>query len=161
MDGSHDVVFDTLLLLLFLNLLNTGASRVLIHTRAADQLSLVLPHTSVDIDVLDSDPQRTVRGDREPAVDLPHQIQDNKERRCHVGLEEVLHTEIRPADWVKRDVELGDERNGADEEAHPGTPNTESGCVWDFFKGVAVVGPRCGVNTEKSFRRLRKRCLPG
>jgi hypothetical protein len=73
-DSPHDVVLDTLLLLLILDLLNTGASRVLIHTWAADQLSLVLPHASVDVDILDFDPQRTVRRNREPAVDLPHQV---------------------------------------------------------------------------------------
>jgi hypothetical protein len=141
-NSPHDVVLDSLLLFLVLNLLDTGASCVLIHTWAADQLPLVLSHASIDIDILGSDPQRTVRRDREPAVNFPHQIQKNEERRRHVGLEETLHLEIWPANWVERDVELGNERNGADGEAHPRAPDTKSGFVWNFIEGVAVVEPR-------------------
>jgi hypothetical protein len=142
MKCRHDLGLDTLLLLPVMHLLNARASLVLGHTWAADHLSLSLPHASVDVDVLDSNPHWAVRRNREPAVDLPDQVQDNEERRRHVEFEKGLDLEIRAADWVKRDVELGDERNGVDGEADPGAPNAERGSVWDFVKRVAVQGPR-------------------
>lgn len=56
MHSLHDVSLDTLRLFLILNLLDTRASLVLGNTFAANHLSLLLPHTSIDVDVLGSDP---------------------------------------------------------------------------------------------------------
>lgn len=56
MESRHDVGLDTLLLLLVVHLLDARASLVFGHTFAADHLSLSLPHASIDVDVLGSNP---------------------------------------------------------------------------------------------------------
>lgn len=61
----------------------------------------------------------------EPAVHFPYQIQDNKKRCSHVGFEKALDAEGCSTDWVERDIELGDKRNGVDGEAYPRAPNAE------------------------------------
>ena len=124
MNSRHDVCLDTLLLL-SVHLLDTRAALVFCHTCAADHLSVSLPHASVDVDVLRSNPQWAVRRMLEPTVDLPHQVQNKEERCCHVGFEKALDAERCSTDWVKRDVELGDERNGVNGEANPRAPNAE------------------------------------
>lgn len=60
MNSRHDVGLDTLFLLLLLHRLDTRASLVFGHTFTADHLSLFLPHASVDINVLRSNPQWAV-----------------------------------------------------------------------------------------------------
>jgi hypothetical protein len=124
-NSRHDAGLDTLLLLPILDLLNARASLVFGHTCAANRLPLFLPHASVDVDVLGSNPHWAVRRILEPAVDLPDQVQDNEERCRHVAFEKGLDAEIWSADWVKCDVELGDERNGVDGKAYPRAPDAE------------------------------------
>lgn len=125
MNNRHDGGLDTLLFLPVAHLLDARASLVFGHTFAADYLPLSLPHASIDVNVLRSNPQWAVRRILEPAVDLPPQVQDNEERCRHVGFEKALDAERCSTDWVKRDVELGDERNGVDGEAYPRAPNAE------------------------------------
>jgi hypothetical protein len=160
MNSPHDVVFDTLLLLLVLHLLNACAPLVFSHTCTADQLSLSLPHASIDIDVLGSNPQRTMRRILEPAVDLPHQIQDDEERPRHVSFEEALDIKVRSTDRIKGDVELCNECNSVDGEAHPRTPNTERGSVWDFIESMTVQEPRYKISVETKYALCSEGCLP-
>jgi hypothetical protein len=156
MDSRRHAVLDTPLLLLVLHLFNACASLAFSHSWATNHFSLSLSHASVDIDVLDSNPQRTMRRNLEPAVNLPHEVQDNKERPRHIRFEETLDTEVRSADWVKGDVKLGNECNGVDGEAHPRTPNTERGPVWNFIKSMTVQEPRHEISIETEYAFCRE-----
>lgn len=59
-NSRHNAGLDTLLLLLVIHLLNARAPPLFGYTFAADHLSLSLPHTSIDVNVLSSDPQWAV-----------------------------------------------------------------------------------------------------
>lgn len=58
-------------------------------------------------------------GSREPAVDLPDQVQEQRERRREEGLEEGFCVEVarRGSNGVERDVELSDYAEDVDDEA--------------------------------------------
>lgn len=89
------------ILLLLLHFLDACTPLFFGHTFAAYHLSLALPHARIDIDVLGSNPQWAMRRILEPAIYLPHEVQDNKERCSHVAFEKVLRTEIWSTNGVK------------------------------------------------------------
>jgi hypothetical protein len=165
MKSPLGVPHDTLLLLLFLNLLNACAPLVVSHTWAANRFSLSLPHASVDINILDTNPHWTMRRKLEPAVDLPHKVQDDKERSRHIKFKEGLDLKVRSTEGVKGDVELRNECNSVDREAHPRAPDTERGSVWDFIESVTVHEPGYEISVQtkiyivpwKAYHALRKR----
>ena len=93
------------ILLLLLHFLDACTPLLFGHTFAAYQLSLALPHARIDINVLGSNPQWAMRRILEPAIDLPHEVQDNKERCSHIVFETVLRTEIWSTNRVKSYIE--------------------------------------------------------
>ncbi len=99
---------------------------------------LVLPHTSVDIDVPDLDVQWAILRADEPAVHLPDRVESDKERTGKVELEEGGRIQVGTTDWVQRDVELSHEGKHVDEQAQIGAPNTESGLEGQLIYRVTI-----------------------
>jgi hypothetical protein len=131
------MVFRRLLLLHRHRLLNARAPRL--GRRTVGELAL--PHAAVDVDILELDEHGAVDGALEPAVALPAEVQDYEQRAGEVELEESLGVEVRAADRVQGDVELGDEGDGIDEDADVGAVDAEGGLVGEFVEGVAVCFP--------------------
>ena len=117
-DSSLDIIHRSLLLGLLLQLLDTSAPLLIWHTWATDR-SLNVPHTCVDIDVLDLHVQRTVRRPNEPTVDLPDQVQEHEQRPSEVRDKEAFCVQITGggADWIEGDVELSEKSDKVDEHA--------------------------------------------
>lgn len=103
--------------------------------------SLLFSHASVDVDILESNEEGTMRWIREPAVDLPAQIQGDQEWTGQVELEEKLCAEIRPTNRIQSNVELRDEADDVDKQANVGAVNAPSGLVGQFVDRVAIVFP--------------------
>jgi len=135
--NTHNVVLRCLLLLHRHRLLYARAPCLRRHTVG----ELPLPHTAVDVDILELDEHGAVDGALEPAVSLPAEVQDNEQGAGEVELEESLGVEVRAADRVQGDVELGDEGDGVDEDADVGAVDAERGLVGELVEGVAVCFP--------------------
>jgi hypothetical protein len=135
--NTHNVVLRCLLLLHRHRLLYARAPCLRRHTVG----ELPLPHTAVDVDILELDEHGAVDGALEPAVSLPAEVQDDEQGAGEVELEESLGVEVRAADRVQGDVELGDEGDGVDEDADVGAVDAEGGLVGELVEGVAVCFP--------------------
>lgn len=140
-DNGHEMSLDTLLSIFFLHLEDAGASLFLGDTGTADAGSLALSHARVDIDILDSDEKWSVFWSDEPAVDLPHQVKEDDQGTGEVELEEGIGIQVRTADWIQGDVELGHEGNNGDEDADIGAPDATRGSEGELVQGVTVVLP--------------------
>lgn len=140
-DDGHEMSLDTLLSIFFLHLEDAGASLFLGDTGTADAGSLALSHARVDIDILDSDEKWSVFWSDEPAVDLPHQVKEDDQGTGKVELEEGIGIQVRTADWIQGDVELGHEGNNGDEDADIGAPDATRGSEGELVQGVTVVLP--------------------
>jgi hypothetical protein len=134
------MILRALLLPRIHHLLDTGAPGRRRDAVAADG-ELSFPHARVDIDILQLDEQRAIRGAFEPAVNLPAGVQDDEQGAGEVEPEERLGVEVGAADRVEGDVELGDEGDGVDEDADVGAVDAEGGLVGEFVEGVAVCFP--------------------
>lgn len=86
------------------------------HALAGDE-DLALPHAAVDVDVPDLDPNWAVRGASEPAVDLPHKVEEDQQWAGEVGLEESGGSWRVSAHGEQRGVERRNESEGVDEDA--------------------------------------------
>jgi len=87
-NNGHGTALEALgLLLAPLHALDAVASLFRGHALARDE-SLALPHAAVDVDVLNLDPDRAVRRASEPAVDLPHEVEEDQQWASKVSLEE-------------------------------------------------------------------------
>lgn len=134
------MILGTLLLPHTLHLLNTCPPRAFRNALAANRI-LRVPHAGVDVDVLESDEQRAVGGVLEPTVDLPAQVQEDKQRPGEVELEESFGVEVGAADGVQGDVELGDEGDDVDQDADVRAGDAETRFVGEFVEGVAIRFP--------------------
>lgn len=86
--NCHSAALEALRLLLApLHALDAVAPLFGGHALAGDE-NLALPHAAVDIDVPDLNPDWAVRGACEPAVDLPHKVEEDQQWASKVGLEE-------------------------------------------------------------------------
>ncbi len=72
-DDSHDIILRTSPLVFFPHFFDAGPPLFTRDTCTTDHLSLFLPHTSVDINILRSDEQLAVLRPGGPAVNLPTQ----------------------------------------------------------------------------------------
>lgn len=115
-DNAHDMFLHARVMLDPLHLLNAGTSCLRVGVLATDR-RLRIPHASVDVNVLDRDPQRAVCRAGEPAVDLPNEVQEDEKRAGEIKLEEGGGIQIRAAHGPQCDVELGDECEHTDEHA--------------------------------------------
>ena len=156
---SLEVSHDTWLPLILIHLHDARTPLFLGNTLAADQGQLFLSHTSVDIDILDLDPDGAVARSDEPRVNLPAEIQEDEQGTGEVELEEVAGVEVGAADGVERDVELGHQADDVDEEAEIGTPDAEGGAEWDLIEGAAVEFPVQDVNMTGGNRGGKERRL--
>jgi hypothetical protein len=125
------MILSRLLLLRVRHLLNAGPpSRR--RNAIATNSKLPLPHPRVNINILQLDVQGAVGGALEPAVSFPRDVQEQEQGAGEVELEERLGVEIRAADGVQGDVELGDEGDGVDQDADVGAVDAEGGLVGEF-----------------------------
>lgn len=113
-DNAHDMFLHAGVMLDPLHFLNAGTSCLWVGVLATDR-GLRVPHASVEVDVLDWDPQWAVCRAGEPAVDLPNEVQEDEKRAGEVKLEEGRSVQIRAANWPQSHVELRDESEHADE----------------------------------------------
>ena len=118
-DASHSVVLDASLLLLVLHLIDASSPLIFWNLHTADHAPLSLAHARVNVNILGSDPQRPVVRVCEPAVDLPDEVEEDRNRGGKVGLEERGRVEVTRwgSDRVKSDVELRDDCEDGDEDA--------------------------------------------
>jgi hypothetical protein len=130
-NNTHNMVFRSLLLLRVRHLLNASPSSRRRNTIATNS-ELPLPHPRVNINILQLDVQGAVGGALEPAVSFPRDVQEQEQGAGEVELEERLGVEIRAADGVQGDVELGDEGDGVDQDADVGAVDAEGGLVGEF-----------------------------
>lgn len=138
---SLNPIHGALLLVLLLEMRNTGTSLIFGDIFATDGVSLVLAHTTVDINFADGDPEGTVFWSDEPAVDLPDKVQEDKQWASKISREETFSCQVFGADWVQCNVELGDERTDGNQDVGICTPDTESCSVRNFFLRMAVGFP--------------------
>lgn len=129
-DNSLCVSANTLLLVLLFDLDNALLSLVWCQMFSADELDLSFSHSSINIDLADWCPERSVRRDLEPGVDLPDQVEEDKERTCQVSREESLSREIWSSDWIQRGVELRSQADEVDESTDVRASHTEGGLEW-------------------------------
>jgi len=106
-DSSLCPTHSPFLLLRLLQLSNTLPSLVRRDFRPAKSLKLFLPHSRIDVDVLDFDVERTMLWNSKPRPSLPANVQNKEEGTCKIVLEKRDGAEVGPADGPKRDVELG------------------------------------------------------
>jgi hypothetical protein len=105
------------------------------------QVIVKVPHAGEDINVAGLDPQRSVCWSFEPTVDLPDQIEEDKQGTSEVGLEPGNSVQVRTADGIKCDVELGKESEYRDKYDEVRAPDTESCLVRQLIKRAAIVFP--------------------
>lgn len=142
-NNTHNLTLPTTPPNLLPQLIHTLPAHLRIRVLAADR-DLAVPHASVDIDLVNGDPQRAVFGALEPGVNLPHEIEEDEQGAGEVEVEEGFDVEVGSADGVQGDVELGDEREAADQDADVGAVDAEGGFVGEFVEAVAVCFPRGG-----------------
>lgn len=140
-NGGLGPAHGALLLILGLHLRNTRPPLILRHIHTADHRALAFAHSGVDVDVLGANEHLAVLWVDEPAVHLPHEVEHDYEGPGHVEFEEDLGIEVRSADRVEGDVELGDEGDDVDEDADVRAPYAEGGFEWQLVDRVAVVSP--------------------
>lgn len=70
----------------------------LAHGWVGDQ-TLRVAHAGVNVQLVRGNPERAVRGDGEPRVNLPDEVEEDEEWQGEVRLEEAEGTG-RPAEWL-------------------------------------------------------------
>jgi len=86
------------------------------HAVAGDE-SLALPHAAVDVDIPDLDPDWAVGGASEPAVYLPHKVEEDQQGAGKVVLEEDGGSRSVTRDGEQRGVERRNKSENVDEDA--------------------------------------------
>jgi hypothetical protein len=115
-DDAHGAVLKALgLLLAPLHALDAVAPLFGGHALARNE-SLSLPHATVDIDIVDLDPDGAVGGACEPTPDLPHQEEEHQKRASKVGLKKAAGFEWGSSDGVQCGVERSDESERVDQD---------------------------------------------
>jgi len=76
-----------------------------------------IPHSSVNINILDCGEEWAVGRNVDPTVYLPAQVKNDEERSSEIGLEEGFWVQVGSSDGVQGDVELAHKAEYVDENA--------------------------------------------